>query len=569
MISNNFLPSLCNKVVLISLLFANVFAQSPKWEWAFHGETGKSKLTLQIFVDTDSSIYASTSFLDYLNLGNYSFQTQKAWVGDEDLVLWKMNTKGDILWAKQFGTSATEQAIDIGRDLRGKLYVEILIDGQQHNLPNDSIPQGEYRQYFDETGDWEPIKRFSFPEDTDPLGRQLWLKNLPYGDTVVYGKDTLIGGGGSGAIYQDYYIGLSDITGRKIFGSLIGNTSNQAPSVTRILSPNKIFVAGRIGERETIICGDTLEGVEEGIFWAYYDTLGNCLDYNYWEMIEPGIEKILVGRQQEVFLLVPFWDTLSFNGRPLGSVEERHRMILKIDSVGEIAWVNATSTDVHFGNFNPSKLVLDQYDNLLLSGSSFGKVKFDQLVFGKDSANDLFIIAFNQEGKAIWVIDSDMEKSSIYNLYFVAGMRDIALGQNDKIYALGTYYQTFPYYDTLQQFKLGLYNLPVNGFYNFFIASLTKEFTKSLSPSQMIQCPLYINYQQNHLLLQDICSELAITQFNLFSIAGQKITISEREKLTQGYLLQPAQSLPPGIYIFQWERRNGERGVKKFIVGTN
>lgn len=569
MISNIFLPSLCKKVIIIYLLFANVFAQSPKWKWAFHGETGKSRLTLQVFVDTDSSIYASTSFLDYLNLGSYSFQTQKAWVGDEDLVLWKMNTKGDIIWAKQFGTSATDQAIDIGRDLKGKLYLEVLINGQQHSLPSDSISQGEYRQYFDDEGNWEMIKRFPLPEDSDILGRQLWLKGIPYGDTVIYGPDTLVGGGGNGAIYQDYYIGLSDISGREIFGKIIGNNSNQVPSVTRILNPNKIFVAGRIGERETIICEDTLAGIEEGIFWAYYDTLGNCLDYNYWEMKEPGIEKILVGSNQDIFLLVPFWDTLRFNGRSLGGIQERHRMIMKIDSTGEIEWVNATSTGVHLGNFNPSKLALDQYGNLLLAGSSLGKIKFGQLIFGKDSANDMFIIAFNQEGKAIWVIDSDMEKSLIYNQFFVAGMRDIAVGKNNEIYALGTYYQPFPYYDTLQQFKLGLYNLPANGFYNFFIASLTKDFIKSLQPSKAIHCPFHIHYHQNNLLLQDLCPELPITQFKLYSIAGQKIVISERKKITKGYLLQPIQPLPPGIYILKWERRSGEQGVKKFVVENN
>lgn len=551
-------------IAFIPLLFflTNTPAQSLQWDWVKASYGGLSPYIGGFFVDQDSSIYTSFSFHDNWHVDSLSLYHHMQDPTDADLAVWKLNKEGRTEWLKSYGTNWMEQAGSIGRDKNNRLYVDCKVDKFISTLPIDTLSEGDYRFYLDENGQWLEAQKKS--KETvvhqDAKRRVLKIGTLGVGDTLIFGRDTLIGPPlGSIPIYPEKYIALVDSLSGNYWAKYIGSYFSQLPLHFRFLDENKLLLVGVTTEDSTMACSNST--LKEGIFWAMYDSTGNCQRFNSLEAVQPTVNRLVINDQKETFLLGHYTTTLSFGGTNWNgsSGYGSNFCIIKLDQNGEIKWVNASEGGKH--QITANSFLEDRNGNIIVGGHILGQADIEHEKIGRDSIQDIFICAFNpSNGQLLWTKKSDTQASQVNAtpFYLWGNLIDLAISPENYLYVLGNF--------RTSSYTLGNHLLTFQGTQSLYVAALNLNITKSIDAELKENCPVHVNYRSERILIADNCPEKPIVKFNLHSITGQKIVISVQEKYTQGYFLQPAQSLPPGIYILQWERRNGERGVKKFVV---
>jgi len=92
-----------------------------KFAWAklLSGEDTLSIAQYVVSPNGDSYVLASSLWPQLLHLGVPSPTP----IGGSDIILLKLSAKGDLLWAKSFGSTANDSAMSMGIDGRGNLYI--------------------------------------------------------------------------------------------------------------------------------------------------------------------------------------------------------------------------------------------------------------------------------------------------------------------------------------------------------------------------------------------------------------------------------------------------------------
>ncbi len=536
------------------------YSQSLEWTWVTSSYGGLSPYIGNIFVDRDSSIYTCLSAHDDWNAGSYSIQLPRSEPTDADVIVWKLGRSGTTQWLNSYGTNWMDKAISIGRDENDKLFARCNINKFLSQNPIDTLSGGDFRFYIDEQGNWLNARKIS-PTITwsDARGRELFIGTLQIGDTVVFGKDTIWGPPiGTLPLYPEKYIAMVDSATGNYWGRYIGSYESQLPLHLRFLDGNKILLVGISQELTTMQCANST--IKGGIFWAFYDSLGNCQNYQTIDASQPAISRVFVNDQKEIHLLGNYSTTLSFDGRIWNNNNRtgNNFCLVKLDQDGTILWVNASEGSEHTNTV--TSMVEDNSGNIILGGDIWGRCSIDNKIMGKDSVKDIFICAFSSiDGKLIWTKESDTQKPQA-GIQQWGHLHALALNPENYLLVLGNF--------RTPTYILGRHELEFKGTQNLYIASLNLNFTKSLTPNLFPNCPLHLHaHSPTHsLTLKDDCPNQPIIHFHLYALSGQKITISNTEKLAQGYRLQPARSLPGGMYILEWERCSGAHGVMKFVL---
>lgn len=556
----NSMPKLIAIFVLLIFFSFATFSQNLNWSWvnASHGWGARSIGTL--FITQDSTVYTNFSFFHHWKFDSVNLQNSQINPADADLALWKLDKFGRTEWAKSFKSKGEEVAYGFGHDQQHNLFAEFQIRTPISPVQFDSLHSGNFRLYFDESGNWKNVEEVSSqPRARNRRGQELWLNSIGTGDTLFFGLDTVLGPPKNVIpLHPEMYLAMVDENGNGLWGGNIGTKTVNEQRITRFINSNKIVLGSTIYDLPAEICHVPVN--EEGIYWSCYDNLGNCFFQNHVKGLKLTLKDCHESNDGNFYLMGSYDGFIQYNGHKWNSHMNSNLFLIKIDSIGQVLWVQATEGH---GSISPEKMVIDQSGNIIIGGQVTGVDTLETYIIGTKNANDIFLCAYTSEGNFLWAKGSDTQESQNISFNNWGYLHDLAIGPKNQIYVLGAFY------DNMSSYTLGSFQIPSLDKHTIFIAALTQDFIKSLTSLKLIQCPIHPSYQNNHLLLQDNCPDKPIIQFNLYSITGQKIAISEREKLTQGYLLHPAQSLSPGIYILKWERRNRERGVKKFVVGTN
>lgn len=560
-------PTYLHLTILISLLTitsGHLSAQAPTWDWVNVSYGGISPYGGKFYVDQDSSIYTSMSVHHEWHADSFSIYQQPKDPYDADLVVWKLNNTGKTEWLKKYGTNWMDRNGDIRRDENDSLYVACKIDRFASTLPLDTLTGGDYRFYIDEKGNWLRAKKAPRKvSQRDAKGRTLEIGRLGTGDSLIFGRDTIYGNPiGTIPIYPDHYIAMIDSATGNYWAKHIGDFSSQRPLHLRFLDENKILLVGVTQQRATMqSCNPTFN---DGIFWVLFDSLGNCISYHSIDALESTVGRIAINNQKEIYLLGHYFTSLSFGGKTWNSgiIHGSNFCVIKIDSTGSIVWANSTEGNMH--SISATSMVQDLNGNIIVAGAIMGQAKIEQEIIGKDSAQDIFICSFDpNDGKLQWTKSSDTQKSQAPpGAFFQWGyIHHLAISPLNHLYVLGSF--------NTSTYTLGSHTLQYQGNQNIYIASLNLNKTKSISQNFTDSCPISLHFRSptHSLLIHDACPGQPVNQFSLYTLSGLEISISQIEKRADGYSLQPGQSLPIGMYILRWERRNGARGVTKFLVG--
>lgn len=531
-------------------------SQSLNWDWVKLNQ-GKAIPTLgNLFIDVDSSIYASFSFQEYVTLDNLTLQFQQKNVIDTDLGVWKLDRNGNSIWAKRYGTNAVEHAGAIGRDLNGRLYATS--DTRVfYTDPIDTLQPGFHRFYINEQGNWLEARKVSRVAHRDKRGRELIIGTLK--DTLILGNDTLIPEPGI-PIYPEKYIAMRDSNSHYYWAKKLGSSDSLRPKFLYFLGKNKIVLVGVNTRKSSTICGDTLS--QSSVFWTFYDTLGNCSGLQNFPMSEPTVNRMLINAQSEIFIVGQYTSALMYNGKTWnqGIVSGPNLFLIKIDTLGHIGWVNASEGIISHG-VEASAITKDLHGNIIIGGTTWGKSQLEQTILGQDSIRDLFIAAFSPEsGKLLWTKESDTEKNQVgpalHNFYW-ANIYDIKVAPTNQLLVLGNF--------LTPTYTLGKHQLTAVERDNFYIAALNLNITKSVDSEMEEQCLVHLAYHNRGISITENCPENPVTHFALYAITGQEITLSAQERLSDRYYLGLSHSLSAGLYVLNWKRRDGSFGAQKFI----
>lgn len=158
--------------ILCLASFFNVFSQQTSLEWVRgNGGTGVSIVT-----DVEGNIYSTGSFTDSIDIDPGTADSQIVSKGNSDFYIQKLDSFGDLIWAKQFGGVLDDRSILIVLDSMNNLYclgyfrsiVDFDPDTSVFNLQASPANQNDL-----------------FLLKLDPNGNFIWSKQFPTGSISI------------------------------------------------------------------------------------------------------------------------------------------------------------------------------------------------------------------------------------------------------------------------------------------------------------------------------------------------------------------------------------------------
>ncbi len=302
-----------------------------QWEGLFDSPGNKQDNGIELAVEGSSSIY---SFGTTTNEGT-----------DQDIVLNKFNSQGDLLWQVTYDNG---NGFDAARTM--------IVDSQKHIhllMSTTGVPTGSFLLTYDTTGTL--LSSSNYPE-------------YYRGMSMDANENLYLSGNPIGAAFSnaEYVVRKVDLSGNSIYqsGPLAGDREFFT-SFSKVNESGELYVFGLQSKS-----GPT----EAYLTIAKYSTAGT-LD---WSMDIPGYDSTSYQN------MGPNDMTIDTNGNViiLGSAKyvsesSQHGLILKISPAGNVIWRNDFAT-ASSNNMLMKDLELDSYGTLWVSDQSANLYKFDQ-----------------------------------------------------------------------------------------------------------------------------------------------------------------------------------------------
>lgn len=316
--------------------------------------------------------------------GIYTLTTQA-----DDAFVWKLNSSGNLIWAKVFGSSSIDHGTSIKVDGTGNVYVT----GSYTNTIDLDPGPGTY------TVSGGSI----FALKLDPAGNFLWGKSL-----------------NNGSIWSESATITVDTQNNIYIKGLFRGTADLDPGVgvyTLSTVTNNMFVT------KLDIGGNFVWSVKTGgtVSWLNF-----------------GGESLQVDASGNVFAVCSFSGTEDFDPGPgtmtLTSTGPINPALVKFDSNGNLVWVNQI-TPSGPAQTDGNALALDGLGGVFITGSFSGVTDFDPspntFTLSSLGLADVFIAKYSTTGSFLWAgsIRGDGNKRGF----------GISADQFGNIYATGTY----------------------------------------------------------------------------------------------------------------------------------
>ena len=318
-------------------------------DWAnSYGSTGYEG-GYGIATDSNGNVYLTGLFDGSMNVGSYTLASNS---GSYDIFVIKLDTGGNVEWAKNYGSANYDDGYAIATDSSDNVY----LTGQFYGSMNvGSIST------LTSNGGYSDI--FVMKLDSD--GIEKWAKN--YGSTST--TSTTVGGGiatdSSGNVYLTGFF----------------NSSMNVGSYT---------LASNGGSYDIFVIKLDTYGDEK---WAKsYGTANN--DYGF---------GIATDSYSNVYLTGEFSGSMnvgSLPNSPLISINASPDVfVMKLDTSGDVQWANSygsTSSDTGYG------IATDNTGNVYLTGHFDISMNVGSYTLASNGSNDIFVIKLDTGGNVQW-----------------------------------------------------------------------------------------------------------------------------------------------------------------------
>ena len=359
--------------------FVQKLDSSGNFLWAKSmGETSEAKAN-SITIDASGNVYTAGYFTGLTDfdpgVGTYILTNYD----DDDIFIQKMDSSGNFLWAKSFGSSDQCRAHSITTDASGNVYTT---------------------GYFTETVDFDPgvgifnlrsiFVRNVFIQKMDPLGNFLWAKSLASGGTSEAFSITI---DASGNVYTaGDFRGTVDFDPGVGIVNLTSNANGCSDAFVQKMDASGNFLwaksFGGTGSNYACCWINSITIDASGNVYTAGDFVGT-VDF------DPGV------------------GTFNLTSSSFGQLI--NAFIQKLDASGNFLWAKAIGgIDRAYAN----SITIDASGNVYTAGDFFGIVDFDPGVgtfnLTYNGGGDIFIQKMSQNNTLSLITQID---NSLINLY--------------------------------------------------------------------------------------------------------------------------------------------------------
>jgi len=410
--------------VLFLILSQLTIAQNPNFEWAKQMGGTSWDVGYSITTDACGNVYTTGYFNGTADFDPGAGTTNLTSAGQNDIFIQKLDTAGNLLWAKQMGGTFNDYGYSITTDANGNVYTT------GYFMDTIDFDPGTGTFNLTSAGWWD-----IFIQKLDSAGNLLWAKQMG-GTSHDYGHSIATDAGGnvyttglfSGTADFDPGTGTANLTsagGYDIFiqkldtsGNLIwvkqmgGNLDDYGRSISIDASSNVyttgLFMGTSDFDPGTGIVNLTSAGYND-IFIQKLDTAGNLL----WVKQMGGTSSecgrsISIDASSNVYTTGWFTGTSDFDPGAgtfnLISTNSYDIFIQKLDSGGNLLWVKqmgGTSND--YGH----SITTDAGGNVYTTGRFEGTANFDPgtgtVNLTSAGSDDIFIQKLDSNGIFLWV----------------------------------------------------------------------------------------------------------------------------------------------------------------------
>lgn len=359
--------------------------------------------------DEQGNMYVTGSFKGVIYLDP---ATQDSIVsnGVEDVFVCKFGSSGNLLWAKQIGSSGRDFGYAIAIDSLNNLFIT---------------------GCFSETIDFDPSSVNTFYSTSNGYNDIFLLKLNAQGD-FIWAKTF-------GGAFDDFgYSVKVDKSNNVIFS---GSFSSGSGPVDFDFGPSSYLLNGNLFISKVSDVGDFV--------WAK-SWIGTLDSYS-----------IGLDRDKNIFVTGKYSGTIDFDpDSPVFNLNSGGGYLLKLDSNGVYSWVK----DFADNNIHPYSIVVDNQNSIIIGGQFAGIVNFNltggSVPISSAGGFDIFIAKFNALGELTWV-------KKIGGVSTYDDCRSITFDNDGAIYFTGCFSDTVDFDPSTNVYNLssGPSSLPfVEGF---------------------------------------------------------------------------------------------------------
>jgi len=464
-----FILSLSFLITSVSTPSANAWSSAQTTVSVFSGTLSNSGIA--IAVDSSGNIYTTGSFIGTVDFDPGDGTTNLTSAGANDAFVSKLNSSGELIWAKSFGGASIDVGYSIAVDSSGNVYTTGLFEGTADFDPGTGITNLTSAGYRD-----------VFVSKLNSSGALLWAKSFG-GSQVDEGNSIAVDSSGNvyttGFFYgtvdfdpgdgttnltsagaNDAFVSKLNSSGALLWAKSFGADQTDMGNSIAVDGSGNIYTTGSFALTVDFDPGNgTTELTSAGSHDAFVSKL-NSSGALLWAKRFGGSYhteaiSIAVDSSGNVYTTGYFEGTADFDPGAgtayLALAGYQDVFVSKLDSSGNYVWAKSFGVASYYKY--SSSIAVDSSGNIYTTGTNTALASF---------APDIFVSKLNSSGSLLW------EKSfggSSYDTGF-----SVAVDSSGNVYTTG-------YFEGTVDFDPGV------GTSNFTSAGANDAFVLKLSPS--------------------------------------------------------------------------------------
>jgi len=400
--------------IIISLIHISVNAQGPNWLWAKSaGGIGGDRVS-KTTTDASGNVYV-TGFYDSPSI-TFGTTTLTNLGGGNDMYIVKYAASGNVLWAKGAGGSGIDLSRSISTDNAGNVYLTghssspSIVFGTftLTNVGSSDI----FIVKYDPSGNvlWAKNEGstgndYGYSIATDTFNN-VYVTGSYDSPSLTLGTYTLTNTGGT-----DLFIVKYDATGNLLWAKSEGGTSWDYGHNNTTDAFGNVYVTGYFASSSITFGAFTLTNAGSyDMYIVKYDSLGNVL----WAKIAGSIGddevwSTTTDAAGNVYL-TGFYSSpsISFGSTTLNNAGNEDAFVVKYDAAGNVMWakgIGGTGYDESWGS------TTDAAGNVYVTGFYSFSISFGATILTNpdNSGNtaDLFMVKYDASGNTLWATGSE------------------------------------------------------------------------------------------------------------------------------------------------------------------
>jgi hypothetical protein len=519
-------------IILINTVLFSLSLQAQQFNWGLSiGDSAANNANS--LVDKHGNVYSAGNFFSSIDFDPSAIVFNMASQGQGDVFLQKLNSNGQLIWAKSFGNQNMDECIRISLDHESNFY---LLGSFQGTVDFDSGPgiatlssisglvPDRYVAKFDSNGNFVWVKNIGFSLPLFPLSIHSDCdKNILITGAFEMpmdfdpGPNTLTV---NPVLGFDIFVLKLDSLGNFLWVKTFGSTKYEFGNSVNTDKSGNIYCTGSFRGTIDFNPGTSVHNLSphstEDIFILKLNKHGDFVwAKNMGGSYASSGYQTVIDDNGNVLVCGAFQDTIDFDPGPLNYTAVSNGLsdifITKMDSFGNFIWANTVGG---FGSDAGWAITTDGTGNVYCTGSFTDSVDFNSgssiNYLSSLGHQDQFVLKLDATGNYQWAVNF---KSSL-----------LGYGSSISIDALGGLVVAGVFDSTADLNPgSGTYNVATNGNTDYLIVKLNAYPTAiQNTPSLNFAIWLYPN-PSNGKLTAEISKDLLNSKFTVSDIAGRII----------------------------------------------